>query len=299
MRHELTMFLFTFGLFLGMLLFLEIGRRIAIRRMKEDAGAAGEGIGAVDGAVFALLGLLIAFTFSGASARFDTRRQLIVEESNDIGTAYLRLDLLPADLQPALRESFRRYLDARIEVYRKLPDIAAAKESLAKANELQKQIWRQAVGASRTEGAPLAASILLLPALNAMIDITTTRTMASLMHPPTVVFVMLFGLALAASLLAGYGMTGSRVRRWFHMLGFALVVAFAVYVIMDIEYPRLGLIRVDAFDQALVDLRESMDRDIPTVCLGVTYVVVYTYGCDDGRIWRTRCAVIDAALGGR
>ena len=149
MNHALTVFLFTFGLFLGMLLFLEIGRRIGVRRMKEDAGAAGEGVGAVDGAVFALLGLLIAFTFSGASSRFDTRRQLIVEETNDIGTAYLRLDLLPADLQPALRESFRRYLDARIEVYRKLPDLAAAKESLAKANELQRQIWRQAVAASR------------------------------------------------------------------------------------------------------------------------------------------------------
>ena len=185
MRHELTVFLFTFGLFLGMLLFLEIGRRIAVRRMREDSGAAGEGVGAVDGAVFALLGLLIAFTFSGASSRFDTRRQLIVEETNDIGTAYLRLDLLPADLQPALRESFRRYLDARIEVYRKLPDIAAAKESLAKANELQKQIWRQAVVASRAEGAPPAVPILLLPALNAMIDITTTRTMATQMHPPT------------------------------------------------------------------------------------------------------------------
>ena len=54
-------------------------------------------------------------------------------------------------------------------------------------------------------------------------------------------------------------MTGSKVRRWFHMLGFALVMAFAVYVILDIEYPRLGLIRVDAFDQALVDLRASMN----------------------------------------
>src|SRR5262245_37022026 len=136
MNHAVTVFLYTFGLFLGMLLFLEIGRRIAVRR-KEESGTAGEGIGAVDGAVFALLGLLIAFTFSGASSRFDTRRQLIVEETNDIGTAYLRLDLLPANAQPALRESFRRYLDARIEVYRKLPDIAAAKESLAKANQLQ------------------------------------------------------------------------------------------------------------------------------------------------------------------
>jgi hypothetical protein len=258
-NHAVSVFLYTFALFLGMLLFLEIGRRIAVRRMKEDAGAAGEGIGAVDGAIFALLGLLIAFTFSGASARFDTRRQLIVEETNAIGTAYLRLDLFPAERQPALRESFRRYLDARIEVYRKLPDVAAAKAHLAKADELQKQIWRQAVAASRTEGALPAAPILLLPALNAMIDITTTRTMATLMHPPAIVFVMLFALALAASLLAGYGMTGNRVRSWLHMLGFALVMAFAVYVILDLEYPRLGLIRVDAFDQALVDLRQSMN----------------------------------------
>jgi hypothetical protein len=84
--------------------------------------------------------------------------------------------------------------------------------------------------------------------------------MATLMHPPAVVFMMLFGLALAASLLAGYGMTGSKVRSWFHMVGFALVVAVSVYVILDLEYPRLGLIRVDALDQALVDLRESMNR---------------------------------------
>ncbi len=93
-----------------------------------------------------------------------------------------------------------------------------------------------------------------------MIDITTTRTMMTQLHPPAVVFAMLFGLALAASLLAGYGMTGSKVRSRFHMLGFALVMAVAVYVILDIEYPRLGLIRVDAFDQALVDLRASMNE---------------------------------------
>jgi hypothetical protein len=159
--------------------------------------------------------------------------------------------LLPADAQPTLRESFRRYLDARPEVYRKLPDVAAAKESLAKANELQSRIWRHAVAASQSQGAPPSAPILLLPALNAMIDITTTRTMATQMHPPVVVFVMLFGLALAASLM----------RSWFHVLGFALVMAIAVYVILDIEYPHLGLIRVDVFDQALIDLSESMNRD--------------------------------------
>jgi hypothetical protein len=109
MTHAVIMLALTFGLFLGMLLFLEIGRRIGVRRMKDDSEAGAEGIGAVDGAVFAVLGLLIAFTFSGATARFDSRRQLIVEETNDIGTAYRRLDLLPAHAQPALRDSFRRY----------------------------------------------------------------------------------------------------------------------------------------------------------------------------------------------
>jgi hypothetical protein len=73
---------------------------------------------------------------------------------------------------------------------------------------------------------------------------------------------MLFGLALAASLMAGYGMTGSALRSRLHMLGFALVMAVAIFVILDIEYPRLGLVRVDAFDQALTDLRETMNRDV-------------------------------------
>ena len=107
------------------------------------------------------------------------------------------------------------------------------------------------------EGTPPTAT-MLLPALNEMIDITT-RTMATKIHPPAVIFVMLFGVALASALLAGYGMAGGKSRNWLHMLGFAAVLAVAVYVILDLEFPRrLGLIRVDAFDQTLVKLRESM-----------------------------------------
>ena len=258
MGHAPRIFLIAIALFGSMLLFLELGRRFAVRRTRKEG--AGEGVSAVDGAVFALLGLLIAFTFSGASARFDTRRELIVDETNAIGTAYLRLDLLPADAQPPLRDAFRRYLDSRLAVYQVLPDLAAARDKLAEANRLQREIWSQAVAAARAEGAPPVAAILLLPALNGMIDITTTRTMAVQMHPPMIVFAMLIGLALAASLLAGYGMIGTRLHSWFHMIAFALVMATSVYVILDLEYPRLGLIRVDAFDQALVDLRESMGR---------------------------------------
>ena len=257
MDYALSAIVFTFSLFLGMLLFWEVGRRIGARHIAKEAEGAPAGVGAVEGAVFGLLGLLVAFTFSGAAARFDTRRQLIVEEANDIGTAYLRIDLIPTDAQPALRESFRRYVEARLEVYRKLPDMAAAKEQLLKATQLQGDIWRQAVTACQAAPTP-QATMLLLPALNAMIDITTTRTMATQMHPPSIVFVMLFGLALAGALLAGYDMAGAKSRSWIYVIGFAATVAIAVYVILDMEYPRLGLIRVDAFDQVLVDLRESM-----------------------------------------
>ncbi|MBS1222559.1 MAG: hypothetical protein H6R23_2179 [Proteobacteria bacterium] len=262
MTHVLIAFSITLGLFLGMLLFLDIGRRIGGRRRAQDPEGAGAGTGAVDGAVFALLGLLVAFTFSGAAARFDTRRALIVEEANAIGTAYLRLDVVPASAQPALRDLFRRYVDSRLETYRKfrkLSDLDAAKAELAQSAKLQADIWNQAVAAGRLEGAPPAAAMLLLPALNQMIDITTTRTMAGQIHPPMVIFLMLFGLALASALLAGYGMAGGKSRDWLHMLAFAAVLALAIYVIIDIEYPRLGLIRVDAFDQVLVEVRASMN----------------------------------------
>jgi hypothetical protein len=251
--------LMTFGLFVGMLLLLEAGRRIGLRRMAKDPQGAHTGTGAVDGAVFALLGLLVAFTFSGAASRFDERRNLIVQETNDIGTAYLRLDLLPASAQPPLRDLFRRYMDSRLEVYQKLPDLEASRAALARATKLQGEIWSQAVAAGRLEGAAPAATMLLLPALNQMIDVTTTRTLAAQLHPPVVIFALLFGLALVAALLAGFGMAGAKARSWVHMIGFAAVMAAAVYVIIDIEYPRLGLIRVDAFDQALVDLRKSME----------------------------------------
>ena len=258
MAHGIYALLLAVGLFLGMLMLTEVGRRIGMRRLAQDPEGAEAGVGVVDGAVFALLGLLMAFTFSGAASRFDGRRQLIVEETNNIGTAYLRLDLLPMDAQPKLREKFRQYVDARLEMYRKLPNIAAAQAELEKANNLQGEIWRQAVAASIAQGAAPAAPMLLLNALNAMIDITTTRTMALQMHPPTIIFVMLFALALASSLLVGYGMAASKQRNWLHTLGLAFAMAAAVYVILDIEYPRTGFIRIDAFDRTLAELRAGM-----------------------------------------
>ena len=245
------------GLFGGVLILLEVGRRIGVRRAASDGDTARAGTGAVEGAVFGLMGLLIAFTFTGAASRFDARRGLATEEANDVGTAWLRLDLVPTAAQPALRDSFRRYLDTRIEVYRLLPDVDASEAAMLRANALQGEIWALAVAACRE--APPTTSSLLLPALNAMFDITTTRTRASQVHPPLVVFGMLVVLTLVGALFAGFDMSAAKSRSWVHMLGFAFVMAAGVYIILDFEYPRLGLIRLQSSDRVLIELRQSMN----------------------------------------
>lgn len=245
------------GLFLGMLLFLEAGRRIRFRMMERDTEKAGAGLGTVDGALFALMGLIIAFTFSGAASRFDARRSLIVEEANDIGTAYLRLDLLAEAVQPQLREIFRQYVDTRLETYRVLPDLDAAMAQIAKGNELQRKIWEKSVAAAKEAPSP-QATMVLLPALNAMFDIANTRYWTTQIHPPVVIFALLVALAFICSLLAGFGMAGGKARSWIHIAAFAAILTLTVYVIIDMEYPRMGFIRVDAFDQALVEVRASM-----------------------------------------
>ena len=100
--------------------------------------------------------------------------------------------------------------------------------------------------------------MLLLPALNSMIDVTTVRTAATENHPPLVIFAMMAVIALASSMLAGYEMTGARRRSWLHTVGFSLILSVSVYMILDLEFPPLGLIRVDAFGHYLVDVRNSM-----------------------------------------
>jgi hypothetical protein len=118
--------------------------------------------------------------------------------------------------------------------------------------------WSDAVAAAGGPEARPSAAVLVLPALNAMIDITTARTAASREHPPAIIFILLLALALGCSLLAGYSMAGSPSRSWLHVLGFAAILATTVYVILDLEHPRLGLIRVSAADQLLVELRHTM-----------------------------------------
>jgi hypothetical protein len=250
------------GVVIAMVVLLEAGRRMGMREYAKHPEDVGKGLGPLEGAVFGLMGLLIAFTFSGAGSRFDAKRHLIVDETNAIGTAYLRLNLLPAGVQSKLRDSFRQYLDERLAFYRSFPDDAtAAKAAHDRAASLQDEIWNEAVEATRQlsgEANANAVTSLVLQSLNEMIDIMTTRAVALQIHPPALIYWMLIALVLACSLLAGYETGSRRTRSWVHVLGFAVIVAVSILMILDYEYPRTGLIRIAPSDQVLIDLRSKM-----------------------------------------
>lgn len=243
------------GLVLVMILLQSYGRRLALRI--DTAGDSVQDARTAQGAVFALLGLLLAFTFSGGLERFDNRRRLVVQETNAIGTAWYRIDLLPADRQAVVRQLFREYADNRIKTFNDVSDVNVRRALVSEASTLQRKIW-DAVTASADAGGTVSRQLVLLPALNEMFDISTTREAVTYVHPPIVVYFMIAVLACVGAIFSGYGLAGGHSKSWIHRFAFPFVIATALFVIVDIEYPRHGLIRVDAIDQFIIDLRSSM-----------------------------------------
>ena len=134
----------------------------------------------------------------------------------------------------------------------------AARDGLARSQALQTDLWARAVAATQLPNSDAQTKMLLMPALNQMFDLATTRVAATQMHPPAIIYAMLVGLAFASALLAGYRSAGDRAPDWLHQFGFGAIIAATVYVILDMEYPRLGFIRIDAIDQLLVNARAGM-----------------------------------------
>lgn len=240
----------------GMYLLLEFGSWIGREHLKRGETKLKETFGVVDGPIFALFGLLVAFTFSSALTRFEGRRALIVEEANAIGTAYLRLDLLEQADRDRLQVCFKKYVDSRIRIYELIPDMRAVLEECERNQALQAQIWKGAV-AGVGKSPNVLAGMQLIPALNEMIDITTTRSSAMQFHTPMIIFGMLMALSLITSLLVGYQFAGLKKKNRLHPILFIMTISITCYVILDMEYPRLGFIRMDSADAILRDVRAS------------------------------------------
>jgi len=243
------------GLIAGILLSFEVGYRIGIhRRLRNPEIVIVHQT--MEASIFGLLALLIAFTFYAAGSRFENRRILTAREANAIGTAYLRLDLLPPETQPRIREDFRTYVRSRLAVYEAIPDLNAVRVTLERSVALQESIWEKVVAALKGSGP--AEKALMLSSLNEMIDITTDREVAAMTHTPPLVLALLGLTVIASSSLAGYTMSISMIRDWPPIIVFALMLGIALYLTLDYEYPRVGFIRIDAVDQVLTETLNQM-----------------------------------------
>lgn len=244
------------AVFAGLCLFAYAGFRAARWGQKQDEPPT-EIFSTVSGAVFALLGLLMAFTFHGAYSRFEQRRQLIRQEADAIRTVAAYLDVLPVAAQPPLRTRLAVYAQSRAVYYTKLTNLTEALRERDHALALQAGLWREVVAAAKEQPRDLPGA-LLLPAVNDLVRIANERSGTLSAHVPATIWFFLLGVALACAGLAGYraGVAGRPGR--FYLVLFALVISAVLYLILDIEYPRLGLINLDEANRKLEVLAETL-----------------------------------------
>ena len=250
--------IYAISLFIGLLACVKIGHTVGrSRAVKVDEDNEDTGQGALDAAVFGLLGLLLAFSFSGALNTYEVHRDLLAQEASDVSGAYTRIDLLPAASQPQLRALMREYVQARIDAYQAAIYSQAADAALARSQQLEEQIWKKAVDAAMASGNPAVIS-QVIDSIDRMFDAPVRQRAAQYKHPPLVIYILMFVVAMMAALLAGYGMASHPALPILHSIVFAAAVAITIYVIVDLEYPRFGFFNPDPTNRILVETLKGM-----------------------------------------
>jgi hypothetical protein len=208
-------------------------------------------VGAIVGAILGLLAFLIAFTFGMAASRFELRRGLVVDEANAIGTTYLRAALVPEPHRKEIRTLLRNYVDVRLEAV----ESGIAEPAVARSEELQGQLWAQAVSAAEKNPTPITS--LFVQSVNEVINLHAKRlTMGVRNRIPTAVWWALYFTAILAMAGVGYYEGLTSANRSLETLVLVVTFSGVLGLLADLDRPQQGLIKVS--QQALIDLRKSM-----------------------------------------
>ncbi|MCY1044410.1 hypothetical protein OV208_24030 [Corallococcus sp. bb12-1] len=240
-------------LFLTLLLAIEVAYRIARKRKFPSTQL--RSVNAVTNVVFSFMGLILAFSYSEAGKRLEVHRNLVVDEANAISSVWFLVDVVPEADQPPLRDLLRLYLDERVEAHHALPRVEEFEARRARAARLQKQIWARMV--TITKVAP-DKEVLLLPPVRLMAEVAAKRTLAVRTHITSPTFFFMLGLAVVGAMLVGLTTAQGEGRNWPYRLLFALVISSAIHVVVDLEYPRTGIVSTEEADSLLLELRETM-----------------------------------------
>jgi hypothetical protein len=248
------------GLFMAVLLLVllsvEGGYRLGKYRRSRSEQEKEAPVGAMVGATLGLLAFILAFTFGLAAARFDTRRQVLLDEANAIGTTYLRAGMLP-DRREEIRALLRDYVNTRLEAVLS-SNIA---EGIRRSENIQDRLWAQAVAVGEKNPNSIVVG-LFVQSLNEVIDLHAKRVTAGLRNRiPGAIWVALFAVAVLSLAAMGYhaGLVGTS--RSLAVLAVAFTFSAVIGLIADLDRPQEGVLKVS--QQALIDLQQSMNVPRP------------------------------------
>ncbi len=240
------------------LVVLEIAFRVGLRnRQAGDEGGRAH-INALQSALLGLLSLLLGFNFAMAASRFDARKNLIQDEVNAVRMTYLRAQLLPGPQRDTISDLLHDYVDSRVAATSTQLDRARLDSINAEASRIETQLWA-ATGDVAEGGNATVQLSLFIQSLNELINVNDRRRAAQDNHVPETVINLLFSVALGALayIAYGYGLVGKR--RHLSTAIFALLIAMVLTIILDLDRPRRGLIRID--EQGMVRLQQAMIAD--------------------------------------
>lgn len=212
-------------------------------------------VSTIQGATLGLLALLLGFTFAMAMSRYDTRKLLVLEEANAIGTTFLRAQLLPEPPRQEIFKLLRRYVEVRLEFYEAGIDQKRLDKATEATEKLQRQLWSHAAALGEKDPRAITTG-LFLQSLNEVIDIHAKRMTALENHVPEIIIFLLYFVAIIATGLIGYGCGFSGLRNFFVTMVSSILIAAVILVIIDLDRPRQGLIKVS--QQRMVELRDSL-----------------------------------------
>jgi hypothetical protein len=227
----------------------EIGHAIGVRNTGEA------NVSTLEASVLGLLALMLSFTFAMALTRFDERREGVLIEANAIGTATLRAGLLPAPHGAQSVKLFRDYVQVRLNLAKRVPTPAEFNAAIARSNEIQTALWREAKAAMAIDNA-MAPTGLYIQALNETFDNQEKRLTAFRTRVPNLVLWGLYGIAVVAICFAGYA-GGLERRRWrLPVYVTAVLVAAVILLIQDIDRPSTGFVAVS--QQPMIDTAHAI-----------------------------------------
>ncbi|QDU77795.1 hypothetical protein Pan97_48740 [Bremerella volcania] len=253
--YELPTWVIVGSIFILTFIANEVGFLAGRREGKNDSEGARTVSNGLKASILGLAALLLGFSFSTTTAKHYQRQRLVLEEANAIGTCYLRAGLLSDPQRSELQQGLERFTELRLKRFEFALDHDTYHETLKQMQVELDSIWRTVETTMQSQPDRIVPS-QIVPAANSVIDLNTTREWSARNHMPQPVLILLCICIIVSSMITGHssGQVGKRyLGLW---VAFNVLLTLVLFVILDFDRPRRGLIQVD--HQPMVEVLETM-----------------------------------------